>query len=383
MKHTFANKFSILFSVALIQFAVQESKATDLATDILAEKAAVLKKEEERRTLLVDIYNIHRQLRRFDRERMRFDSEKKNAQESVNSLSQLISKIEKRIETQKETVNRRLRSLYKFGHTGFLRVIASSSTSSDLDRNLKFLKIVSEKDYAILQDHRMLLAAKKEQQNLLLNENKKLFVIESLLKQKKQQLANKQKAKDKLLSQIDSKKVLHLTKLQRLRLETSELKNDNSQLERLKGLESALSPSFFELRGKIAKPVQGRLLQDCGLSKLGESNFSIRSKGQLFETEVGESVVAVSKGQVKLSEFVPNSGHLLILDHGDHYYSLYNFNSEPAVKSGQSVSQGQRLATFQSQQDLSNLSVYFELRHFSEPLDPKEWFEFDSLSQDR
>jgi septal ring factor EnvC (AmiA/AmiB activator) len=66
-------------------------------------------------------------------------------------------------------------------------------------------------------------------------------------------------------------------------------------------------------------------------------------------------------------------GNLIILDHGNEYYTLYAHVAEIVVKEGDDVRQGQRIGTVGDTGSLAGPRLYFEVRFQGRPLDPTEW----------
>ncbi len=63
-------------------------------------------------------------------------------------------------------------------------------------------------------------------------------------------------------------------------------------------------------------------------------------------------------------------GNLLIIDHGDSYYSLYAQAASLAKHVGEAVATGEvvALAGYEGAR-----RFYFEIRHSGTPLDPESW----------
>ncbi len=82
---------------------------------------------------------------------------------------------------------------------------------------------------------------------------------------------------------------------------------------------------------------------------------------------------AIFSGTVAFADEVPGFGTTVIIDHGDHYYSVYSHNKKLFVKPGESIKEQQVIG--HSGRSAINLAdgLYFEIRHFSEPLDPQSW----------
>jgi len=64
---------------------------------------------------------------------------------------------------------------------------------------------------------------------------------------------------------------------------------------------------------------------------------------------------------------------MLIINHGDRYYSLYAHASEVFPKVGETVSEGQVIGKVGETDSFKGPVLYFEIRHKGEPLDPLAW----------
>jgi septal ring factor EnvC (AmiA/AmiB activator) len=86
----------------------------------------------------------------------------------------------------------------------------------------------------------------------------------------------------------------------------------------------------------------------------------------------GTVVRSVAAGRVSFADRYDDYGLSVILDHGDHYYSVYASLGSTDVHVGDSVSAGVRVGTVGST-DGSPPRLYFELRHNASTLDPAPW----------
>ena len=66
-------------------------------------------------------------------------------------------------------------------------------------------------------------------------------------------------------------------------------------------------------------------------------------------------------------------GRLVILDHGDRYFTVSGHLAELAVEVGDAVAAGEAIGAVGDTGSLSGARLYFEIRRGSEPLDPRDW----------
>jgi len=111
-----------------------------------------------------------------------------------------------------------------------------------------------------------------------------------------------------------------------------------------------------------AWPVRGELLY-----RFGETG---RLKGIGIGGRMGQLVSAAATGKVVYSGTgLRGYGRLVIVKHNETYLSVYAHNSALAVKEGDVVKRGQRIADM-GDTDTSRVSLHFEVRRFGRPIDP-------------
>jgi septal ring factor EnvC (AmiA/AmiB activator) len=149
-----------------------------------------------------------------------------------------------------------------------------------------------------------------------------------------------------------------------------------SQLQDLRHKSSAsdsLEYAFFERRGTLKVPVDGKLSREYGTFVDPQFRFRLMNKGNFYSAPKSQPVAAVFGGQVALATKIPGYGQCVILDHGDNYYSVYAFASQLKVREGRSVKEGDIIALSGEESSLFGPGLYFEIRHFTDAIDPRPW----------
>jgi septal ring factor EnvC (AmiA/AmiB activator) len=276
---------------------------------------------------------------------------------------------------QRTLLRQRLAAIYKLGGPGLARVLFSSSSSAELERNLKILGIVAQKDVDLIKDFaesKQDLESRKAKLNQRWAHLKK---VESKILTKEQRLTQENETKNKILKNIKSSQSFAMGKLSEIRKKSQKLVgNDESGV-----LDLLFQPSFFEQKTKLPKPIQGRLTQGFGLIRDDAHNVVFGHKGNFFSAPVGTAIKAIFQGKVAYAGPVPGFGQTLVIDHGDHYYSVYSHAKELKVKEGDQVQQLQTLASSGNAGREFGDGLYFEIRHFSEPSDPQQWVKGNTL----
>jgi murein DD-endopeptidase MepM/ murein hydrolase activator NlpD len=123
--------------------------------------------------------------------------------------------------------------------------------------------------------------------------------------------------------------------------------------------------AFAAARGRLLFPVAGRA------EVRPAHREGTDGPGLEIHAPVGTSVRAVFGGRVAFADRYGPYGRIVILDHGDHYYTVSGDLDEIDVKIGQDVSAGERVGTVGD--DGQGAMLYFEVRHASQTIAPGAW----------
>lgn len=130
------------------------------------------------------------------------------------------------------------------------------------------------------------------------------------------------------------------------------------------------SQSFAKRKGLLPWPVNGKLVSNAGGR---DRTAGTGYRGIIIDAESGAFVRAIAPGRVVFAEWLRGFGLLLILDHGDGYFSLYGHNEALLREVGDHVDESQEIATVGSSGGLTSSGLYFEIRHKGKPVDPILW----------
>lgn len=129
------------------------------------------------------------------------------------------------------------------------------------------------------------------------------------------------------------------------------------------------------MRGKLEWPVRGQVTGGFGKTKHPEFATDVFRKGIDIEAPIGEAIRAVEKGRVVFAERFSGYGRMVIIDHGERYFSVYAHLSEILKKTGDAVKRGETLGTVGDSDSLAGSRLYFEMRKDGKSIDPLPWFQ--------
>lgn len=122
---------------------------------------------------------------------------------------------------------------------------------------------------------------------------------------------------------------------------------------------------FASARGRLLFPLAGRS-EVRPARREGTDGPGLEIKSSL-----GAPVRAVYAGRVAFADRYGPYGRLVIVDHGDHYFSVSGNLASVDVKVGEEVSAGERLGAVGDEG--RGPMLYFEIRHGTETVQPAPW----------
>lgn len=128
--------------------------------------------------------------------------------------------------------------------------------------------------------------------------------------------------------------------------------------------------SFAKLKGKLIKPIEGKIIRSYRSLRAGYSRWD----GVVIGNEPGNEVVATAYGRVAFADWLRGYGLLIVIDHGDDYMTLYGHNESILVDVGDWVQADQVIATAGNSGNIDAAGVYFEIRKAADPTNPVPWF---------
>jgi septal ring factor EnvC (AmiA/AmiB activator) len=131
---------------------------------------------------------------------------------------------------------------------------------------------------------------------------------------------------------------------------------------------------FDRMRGKLEWPVRGEIKGEFGKTRHPEFSAEVFRKGIDIEAPIGEEIKAVERGKVVFADRFSGYGKMMILEHGDRYFSIYAHLSEILKKSGEIVNRGEILGLVGDSDSLAGARLYFEMRKDGKSIDPLPWF---------
>jgi murein DD-endopeptidase MepM/ murein hydrolase activator NlpD len=128
---------------------------------------------------------------------------------------------------------------------------------------------------------------------------------------------------------------------------------------------AAIPGGFASSKGRLLFPLAGR--SEVRPAKREGTD----GPGLEIKSAAGATVRAVFGGRVAFADRYGPYGRLVIIDHGEHYYTVSGNLAAIDVKVGDEVSAGERLGTVGDEG--RGPMLYFEIRHATQTMPPSSW----------
>ncbi|HYF97595.1 MAG TPA: peptidoglycan DD-metalloendopeptidase family protein, partial [Coxiellaceae bacterium] len=332
---------SIAFSFVVInaQAANTNSKTLDNLKSKINDMQTYLDTQQTKR------HSYEQQLKQSEIKSTELTSQLKKTTTDLKQKTADLKKLEEhskgyqeQFEIHQALLEQQLKAGYVLTQGSYLKLLLSQQDPDTINRNLKYYNTIQQSRLQSMEALKALLNDIKTNQQQIKFENQQL----ANLKMQQQQ----EKFKLSIIQQDRRQAILSLNK---------EIKTKNQKLQALLAdkhqLEKALvnlnqhSPqfivsdgkSFAQLQHQLPWPTQGRIIQAYG-SPIEQSE--LRTTSVLIAAPFAQSVQAVAPGKVIFAKWMAGYGLLIIIDHGNHYLSLYGRNHSLLKQEGELVKAG-------------------------------------------
>ena len=315
------------------------------------------------------------------------------ARKRIYALEREIARIEKKItetttasedltqqiKASEQYVASRMVALYKLNWLGKFHVLASAESLHELLQRKTAIERILTYDQKVikeLMDNQSSL--KKVQSQLQIHRDTKRRRAAEYQKQS-QQMANERAKRTLLLARVRKEKSVQLLAIESLKEAARNLdrkiNNLSTQLTASAPKEYSVREPFRAFKGLLKMPVKGKVISLFG--KFKNTRFKVLNfrSGIEIQTERGEPIRAVYGGKILYADWFKGYGNMIIVDHGDNYYTVYAHIEETFKTAGDVVEAGEVVATAGDTGSINGPKLYFEVRHHGKPLDPMQWLE--------
>jgi len=318
-----------------------------------------------------------RRLKKLNQQKTRLDGQlemtRADLQQSIESLNDARGRL-----------GRRLRNMYKYGPAREMELLFSTSSFAQLISRWDYMVMVSEQDRLLMEDVR---SRKDLVERLETRLEGHLAEVDRTSRQttsENQRLAQQRQQKQSTVKEIQTQRQAYEQAAAELERTARSIQTLLARLEsKRKAAEQQQSPGrqpvpytgdFARGQGSLEWPLRGEIVGRFGPETHPRFNTTTMNNGIDIRADIGTPVRAVAKGRVDYtSEDFGTYGQMIILNHGDGFYTLYGHLSEISVSNGQEISSGQVIGRSGDTGSLKGPILHFEVRRGASPQNPTSW----------
>jgi len=295
--------------------------------------------------------------------------------QEIEELDRDLQDLKSEMKSKEALVRERVRVLYQEGRFSSLKVLLSSSDYYDFLKRYYYLTWISNKGGELLQGYQSAVAKMEPKEAELRKARTELQEYKTEITQKLSEIQVEKRKKDRLLASIRDEKSTYERTIRELEESATKLKGLIQELEaQRKALREQETTAGFSLqRGHLEWPTKGRVVTFFGRQKHPKFDAFVNRKGIEIQAGQGSPIRSVYGGSVVYADWFKGYGLLVIIDHGKKFFSLYAHAAKLLVSAGDRVAGHQVIGEIGDTGLTSDNSLYFEIRHGSEALDPLAW----------
>ena len=358
------SRFAMIVAILLmLTFAVETSLASaatlsQIRNNIKNKQQELNESRAKEKSLGDQVNSLEQQINSKQSDIDELEASISEAQAKLETLEEELAAAEEKVNTQNENLNARLRNMYKNGSVGFIDVLMDSGSFSEFLNNLSLVEKVYTSDQDVLEElqkaYDEIDAKKKEIETL----QAELSESKATMEEQKSSLEADKASVEKKKSEIAADSAETQRELDKLEADaqalTSSIRNSGSS-----------SSSSKYNGGIMAWPVPSCHTVSSGYGgRIHPTTGKYKFHGGLdIPGSYGSAIVAANSGKVIWAGTRGDSyGNYVIIDHGGGVSTLYGHSSKVLVRTGQSVSRGQRIANVGSTGRSTGPHCHFEVR---------------------
>jgi septal ring factor EnvC (AmiA/AmiB activator) len=342
------------------------------ATEVDIQKRVALKQnklmniEIKQDALLRDLITINKKIKSQTTKMANVQKEVEIINAEIDRQKLEIKTMSKQLVESKKRLTTKIKAISKIKSGNLLQVALVHSNLADIEKSVKMMGIIASYDVQFINDY---YEKKLELGRSIKNLNSRNEVLtkkEAHLAEQKLILEKDSASRVAWLEQVKKTKMFTETEIGKMRKNKS-----NSEFEDLGVFDIFSKETIVKNKGLLKPPMQGELSDAYGVNV--SDSVIVNSSGIFLASTNIQGIKALFNAEVVFSGTIDGLGKVVILDHGDNYYSVYGNLNNITVKTKQVVRTGQMIA----QSDFSPLfgsnGLYFEIRHYSQSLNPRDW----------
>lgn len=293
----------------------------------------------------------------------------------VKKLTALRGKLKNLAQALQKTESQmaqRLRALYKYARRGSLNILADAADLRQFGRRIKYVTVVMETDRATLE---VLGDQKQAYEGRITGIRKRVDEVEKQTDEARQKLAGLKVDLGQQILQlmrIHKERQFYETSVRELTSAAEELRKTLHDIEN-RDIDSVnRTLDFADSKGDLPLPLPGKIVRSRQFNSSGDDGLS---GGVFVEGGSDLKVKSIFAGRVDYSGQLKGYGEMIIINHGERFFSVCARLSQRNKEAGEFVEGGEIIGLAGLQGASRKARIYFEIRKAGKRVDPFEWLQ--------
>jgi len=348
----------------------KQEKLIQVRRDISRKKKVLRSLTGKERGLLARIESIDKKLALKGEQLESYDIALKKVRTEKTQLALEVSDLKEELGRYQHFLAYKVLQLYKYGGYSYVKALFSAGSYAGMLKRYRYIKVLAREDKKSIDHYREVYATLNRKEATLAEREKKVLALEKSFQETNSEILAEREKRTRLLARIRKEKASQKELLSELE---SSARSLQKTIEDLIRQQKALFGGFEKYRGKLSWPIEGKVLTRFGKHKHEKFNTYIFSRGISISAEPGSEVRSVYNGTVLFADWFKGYGRMVILDHGNGFYSVYAHLSKLLVSVKAVVETGEPIGRAGETGSLQGPALYFEIRYHGEPQDPLLW----------
>lgn len=378
--HTIVLILLSLFSGGYMPFASAAPRDLNAVRQEIRELERQLKaKEAKEKSLLEQLEDSERETGLIKKLISGLEDEITLQNRQIRKAESQLSAAEEKQGILKNLVARRMVSMYKYNRLADWKALLTFSNINQALVWVRYQKRIIQNDRRqldqLIENTQTIIVSQTQLKNEL--QIKQQLVSEN--RSKSDLLVKKKNEQQSLLAEVRKSMEAEREKLRLKILAEKEIQDRIAQealrKERLKKPPPVKTGqvAFETLRGKLIWPSQGPIVTRYGKVKHPTLKTWTENLGIEIQAPEGGSVLNVCPGQVMSVFWMRSAGNIVIIDHGNNYYTVYSHLEVVSVQQGLWLEQGAAIGKVGDRQSLHQSRLEFQVWKGKDHLDPSLW----------
>lgn len=365
-----------ILAASLAHAAETGKELEGIKKKIAKEKQAITKVQKKEGSVLQGLQKIEESLERKNGELKKINSKLESILADLQRKEEEAEKIGSSLRARRELLKKRARAVYKWQRGGSPFVLLNGSLSAtELVQRKRYLELTLAYDQDLVRSLGAESARRESLRRELLKKRQDVDEQRKALVEVKESIRVEREKKREILAGLRREKDSRVRALKELQQAALRLQKMMDEISRKTPARPAPAGAGFEaMRGRLEFPVRGEMMAGFGRTRHPEFSAELFRKGIDFEAPIGEQIRAVDAGKVVFADRFSGYGKMMIVDHGQRYYSVYAHLSDLLKKPGEAVQRGEAIGLVGDSDSLAGARLYFEIRKDGKPVDPLPWF---------